>query len=320
MIPTRNREELLGRCLEALRRQTESSESFEVVVVDDGSTDGTAKLLAKADTPFALRPLRVEPAGVSSARNAGVAAAAGGICIFLDDDCIPAPALVAEHLAAHREDDRLLAIGALTQVPPGEPDWYTRAFARAWEDHYRRMEGKPAAWSDCYSGNISVPREAMIELGGFATDVPVGEDIELGFRLEQRGFALRYLPRAGALHDDQKPRRRLLADVRRHAGAYLELSRRHPGMEPKLIGWFADAGPRELALRRLLIALRVPVGALAGVGALVPGEARQSLWYDFVWRFAFWRQVRRLLSRREWLALSRRVAPERSPSEPVGQP
>jgi glycosyltransferase involved in cell wall biosynthesis len=303
IVPTRDRRERLQRCLAALARQDGVAGEFEVVVVNDGSNDGTEQLLAEGGFPFPLRSVRLEGVGPSRARNAGVELAVGEVCVFLDDDCIPVTAFVGQHLAAHRSDSRLVGIGALTQKPPARNDWYTRAFARSWADHYARLESKQAAWSDCYSGNLSAPLEALAELGGFATDVPVGEDIELGFRLAQRGFTLRYLPRASAVHDDEKPRSRLLDDVRSHGFAYLELAKRHPGMKPKLLGWYSDATPRELALRRALLALRAPVGPLTTMGGAIPGETRKDLWYGFLWRFAFWREVRKLADAKTWAEL-----------------
>jgi len=305
VVPSRNRRAMLARCLGALAAQSLDPAAFEVVVVDDGSSDGTDELLAGLDTPYRMRSLRLHGGGQSAARNAGAEAASGAVCLFLDDDCIASAELVEEHLAAHREDPRLLAIGKLVQQIPNGGDWYARAFARDWREHYERMETRPASWSDCYSGNISVPRRAMLDLGGFATDVPVSEDIELGFRLQERGFALRYLPRASAVHDDQKPRRRLLEDVRKHGQAYLALSERHPGMAEKLLGWFGQAGSREVAMRRALIALRISPALAASAGRALPGEARKEHWYRVVWRFAFWREVRRRTSAPQWKRLAR---------------
>jgi GT2 family glycosyltransferase len=309
VVPTHNRRELIGRCIDALSAQTVGPERFEAVIADDGSTDGTGEMLAGLKTRFALTTLRIGRVGQSAARNAGIDAARGEICLLLDDDVIPAPGLVAEHLAAHRGSERRIGIGSLSQTPPANGDWYARAFARGWAAHYRRLEKRAATWADCYGGNISVPRAALLEIGGFATDVAVGEDIELGFRLCEVGCVPTYVPGAHAVHDDQKPRRRLLRDVRLHGAVYLDLSKRHPEMFPKLLGWFGDAERRELALRRVLIALRVPPSLLAEPGRLLSGEDRQDRWYEFVWKLAFWRSVRGNVARAEWSALTATKAP-----------
>lgn len=308
IVPSHNRRELLERCIDTLREQTQPPTSFELVVADDGSTDGTAEAIERLDTPFALRVLKLDKVGKSAALNAAIEAATGEVCLFLDDDVVASPELVAEHLAAHREDERTLGIGALTQQPPSAPDWYAHSFAKAWNDHYGRLaERKRPDWSASYGGNLSAPRQTLVEVGGFATDLKVSEDTELGFRLEQHGCVPRYLPRAHAVHDDQKLRKRLLADARRQGAGYIELVRRHPAMQAKLIGWFGATTPRELALRRLLLALRVPPAPLAALGRLLPGSGRKEVWYYFVWRFAFWGTVRRKVSRDRWVRLTRGI-------------
>ncbi|MGH2976170.1 MAG: glycosyltransferase family 2 protein, partial [Solirubrobacterales bacterium] len=139
--------------------------------------------------------------------------------------------------------------------------------------------------------------------------VSVSKDIELGFRLCEAGCVPVYVPRGHAIHDDQKPRGRLLRDVRLHGAGYIELSRRHPGMFPKLLGWFGAAPRWEIALRRLLIALRVPPSLLVAGGRLLPGRRRQDALYEFVWRLAFWRSVRASVSRGRWAELTATTAP-----------
>jgi peptidoglycan/xylan/chitin deacetylase (PgdA/CDA1 family)/glycosyltransferase involved in cell wall biosynthesis len=308
VIPSHNRRLLLERCIDALRAQRQDFADFEVLVADDGSTDGTAAAIERLETPFALRLLRLEKVGKSEALNAAIEAAAGSVCLFLDDDVVASPELVAEHLAAHRENELTVGIGALTQKAPSTPDWYAHSFANAWNDHYGRLaERKRPDWSASYGGNLSAPRRALVEVGGFAADLTVSEDTELGFRLERHGCVPKYLPRAHAVHDDQKLRRRLLADARRQGAGYIDLVARHPAMQSKLIGWFAAAPPRELALRRLLIALRVPPAWLAALGRLMPGEKRKEVWYYLVWRLAFWGSVRRNVSRDRWVRLTRGV-------------
>ena len=302
VIASHNRRRLLRRCLDALERQTAEMSSFEAIVADDGSADGTAEMVEGLQTPLALRVLRLGKVGKSAALNAAVAAARGTACLFIDDDVVASPELVAEHLAAHREDPRTLAVGALTQQPPAARDWYAHAFAAAWEVHYRELEEKPPKWSDCYGGNLSAPRAAVLEAGGFATDLPSAEDIELGYRLWRAGCTLRYLPRAGAVHDDQKLRGRMLEDARRLGACWPIFIERHPGMCPELIGWFREASFRDVMLRRLLLALRLPPRALALLGPLFRGGARQ-VWYGFVARYALWHGVRRSMSRDRWLRL-----------------
>ena len=103
MLPTHNRRERLARVLAGLDRQSIARESFEVVVVDDGSTDGTPEwLAANATRQYGLRVVRQENGGPARARNAGIAAAQAPLILFLDDDVEPTAALSPNICAATR--------------------------------------------------------------------------------------------------------------------------------------------------------------------------------------------------------------------------
>jgi GT2 family glycosyltransferase/peptidoglycan/xylan/chitin deacetylase (PgdA/CDA1 family) len=301
LIASHNRRDLLERCLRSLLTQTQSPEHFEVIVADDGSDDGSAEMVEAFETPFALRVLRLTKGGKSAAVNAAIGSAAGGACLFLDDDVIASPELVAEHLAAHREEPRTIGIGALTQQPPRARDWFAHAYAAAWDERYAALEGKPVDWTECYGGNLSAPREALERIGGFDAELVAVEDLDLGYRLVDAGCVPRYLPRAHGIHDDQKLRGRMLADNERFGTFCAGYVEAHPTTRAKLLGWFLQTTPREIALRRLLIALRTPPRALAAAGRLIPGGGRRAVWFGFVSRYTFWLGVRRGMDRGRWL-------------------
>jgi len=307
VVATHDRRELLLRCLKSLGIQTADAGSFEVIVADDGSGDGTGEAVARLRPPFRLRYLAFEKRSQEAAQNAAIEVAAGSITLFLDDDVIASPQLVAEHLAAHREVPRLLGIGHLEQAAPRFSDWYAGMFARTWNRRYDELAGGPIDWTACFGANFSAPRAEVLEVGGFATDLPVGEDVELAFRLAQAGCAPRFLPTARAVHDDQKGWRRLLADSRRQGAGQVDLSDRHPEMTAKLFGWFGATSRREVALRRLLLGLRVSPTALAPLGRLMPGASRREVWFHFVTRLAFWRAARQRLDSNRWEQITRGV-------------
>src|SRR5215813_8372071 len=103
VIPTYNRAESLRRCLLALGQQTQSAADFEVIVVVDGSSDGTCAMLERLSTPYQLVVIEQQPnQGAAVARNRGAERASGKYCLFLDDDIVAGPALIAEHLAGQR--------------------------------------------------------------------------------------------------------------------------------------------------------------------------------------------------------------------------
>jgi GT2 family glycosyltransferase/2-polyprenyl-3-methyl-5-hydroxy-6-metoxy-1,4-benzoquinol methylase len=187
IIPTRNRSGILRRTLDALEAQT--AQGFETVVVVDG-TDSR---------PPELRGPRVvvkEQGGPGSARNAGVAASNRRLVLFLGDDMVPAPDLVAEHLEGHtRHPDREDAV-------LGTVDWHSEAGeARIlrWMDwsgsqfDYHTIVGEDAGWGRFYSCNVSLKRDFFLAAGGFDEDFTYYyEDLDLGWRLGQLGLRLWY--------------------------------------------------------------------------------------------------------------------------------
>src|SRR5579872_5917097 len=144
VIPTYNRRASLKRVLVALGRQTAAPEDFEVVLVVDGCTDGTAEMCRRLlpKLPYTLRVIEQTNAGPAAARNRGVDEARALLIVFIDDDVVPDERLIASHLAAHSRDteDSIVAIGPL--LPP--PDTRLNAWG-AWEErslcsHYAAMQ------------------------------------------------------------------------------------------------------------------------------------------------------------------------------------
>ncbi len=307
VIASHNRRERLRHCLDSLAAQTQDPATFEVVVADDGSDDGSAAMVEALRMPYALRVQRLEKGGKSAALNAAIAADLAPVCLFIDDDVVASPGLVAGHLAAHLENPRTLGIGPLTQPPATARDWFPHAHAHAWNERYTELEGRPLDWTECYGGNFSAPLDSLREVGGFATDIPAIEDIELGYRLCTAGCVPRYLPDAGGVHEDEKPRAELIAEVERYGRFCAEFAERRPDARPRLLGWFLDPTPRDVTLRRTLIALRVPPGLLASLGTAIPGAGRKQVWFGFLNRYVFWRGARAGMSRERWRQTTRGV-------------
>jgi glycosyltransferase involved in cell wall biosynthesis len=303
LIASHNRQRLLRRCLDSLAAQSADPASFEVIVADDGSADNTAEIVEAMRTPFALRVLRLEKGGKSAALNAAIAAAAAPTCLFLDDDIVASPDLIAGHLGAHT-NGRVLGIGAITEQPPAARDWYAHAFAQGWAEHNAELATRPARWTDCYGANFSAPLEALRDVGGFSVELAVAEDFDIAFRLWRAGCAPVYLPRADGLHDDQKRSARMLTDARRQGEVHVELAGEFPETSAELLNWRGGADRRELALRRLCLALRVPPTGLASLGRLLPGGGRKMIWLHFVRRLSFWGGVRAAASTSQWALLT----------------
>ncbi|TLY37341.1 MAG: glycosyltransferase family 2 protein [Nitrospirae bacterium] len=125
IIPTYNRKEILRKTLRAYRSQSSQREIVEILVVDDGSTDGTNSDAAEwsEGTVIPIRYLRQEKKGLAAARNFGIREARGGLVLFGDDDIIPGRDLVAEHLAWHKKypDPSVCILGHVAWSPEVDP-------------------------------------------------------------------------------------------------------------------------------------------------------------------------------------------------------
>jgi GT2 family glycosyltransferase len=203
ILPTYNRLDRLKRVLSALERQEYPRDDFEVVVVSDGSTDGTNEYLKSLQSPFRLRLVLQSNHGVAVARNQGLAAASGRLALFLDDDVVPIPALIAEHASTHAQNDDLtVALG-----PMLTPDGFDMKPWVQWEQAMlAKQYGDMAAgrWQPTarqfYTGNTSLLRRHILEAGGFDPAFRRAEDVELAYRLAERGLRFVFNPRAIGYH------------------------------------------------------------------------------------------------------------------------
>ena len=122
-------------------------------------------MLRGLSTPFRLRFERQPWSGQSAALNRGIEIAAGRLCLFLDDDITPSPALVQAHVEAQRQQ-AVVAVGRLELAPAGTLDWFARRHAEGWRAHYDRLDRFAApTWRDAFSGNLSAPRAALLAVG-----------------------------------------------------------------------------------------------------------------------------------------------------------
>ncbi|MBV9580864.1 MAG: glycosyltransferase [Chloroflexi bacterium] len=308
IIPTYNRAELLRACLAALSRQTQPASDFEVIVVVDGSSDGTLEMLAHQTTPFRLHVLTQPNSGAAVARNQGARAAAGALCLFLDDDIVAEPGLVTAHLDAQHQRGPMLGVGHLT-CQPAMADGFARQFAAWWSDHYERLTDGSTAVSflDCWSGNLSVPRATFMEAGGFATDLVRLEDVELGYRLQRLGLPLVYLPSAIGHQDYRKGFAAIAREVELSGMASVDLYRRHPTMLASLrMGRYAEGRLRFRIARRLLLALRPSIALLQLTSRIAGRRMPANTWYGLVFDHYYWRGVRRAMDdTAQWRRLTR---------------
>ena len=179
IIPTHNREATLMQTLDALQAQTHAPD-FEVIVVDNASSDGTQAMLAQRRDPFLLRTLFEGEPNRARARNAGIDAAQGEIVVFIDDDVLAPPQFLSAHAVAHRGDGAFAVTGPIMNVISFE--------------HRPRPGWKNLSRAFFCTCNASVSLAALRKAGGFDERFNRygWEDTELGVRLRHDGLTHRF--------------------------------------------------------------------------------------------------------------------------------
>lgn len=277
VIPTRDRWPVLAGTLDALAAQSIDGLEVEVVVADNGSADDTWRRLGERASagrdPFELRPVREPRPGASAARNAGIAAARGGLVLFLGDDCRPSSRdLLRAHLEHYGDGDPWRAVLGHVEWDPAVGS----TPVMRWLDR----TGKTFTWPSpgetdaspwfFYTSNVSVSREALVAVDGFDERFPAygWEDGELGLRLEQRGLRLAYRPELRVVH----AHRYELSDSLKR----MEAVGRTLRLVHRLHGETASPRPRPRGPAPALARLGLPVAAR--LPAPRPGSRVEDLW------------------------------------------
>jgi glycosyltransferase involved in cell wall biosynthesis len=207
VIPTYNRCETLKKTLSAYLGQTALQNIAEIIVVDDGSTDSTQNIIARlAERSIVpIRYFRQENKGPAAARNVGIRETTSELILFTDDDIIPSPTLVAEHLEWHSRFPELPAsvLGQVTWAPEVKPTPFMNWYGAEELFAFARFTGQTELdYMYFYSCNVSLKLKFLRNSGTFDEDFKVAawEDIELSFRLNKAGMRLLYNPNALAHH------------------------------------------------------------------------------------------------------------------------
>jgi glycosyltransferase involved in cell wall biosynthesis len=258
VIPTYQRPETLFPVLDALGRQADPP-PFEVIVVDDGSGDDTPRRLAAYRPAYPFRFFAQDNGGPATARNRGVREARERFVLFLGDDTVPEPALLAVHGGAHaeRRDDPVAVLGYTTwprdlKVSPflHHINEYGLQFG------YGLIQDPEAVpFNFFYTSNVSLPRELLLDAGLFDTSFPhaAWEDIEVAYRLMQRGMRMLYRPAAVARHHHDITFASFRGRQRKAGEAAAIFYRKHPELGDFLAVPLARQMPDRLTLSQRLL-------------------------------------------------------------------
>jgi len=297
VVPARDAGTTLGRCLAALAANDLPRARWELVVVDDGSTDDTARIATRyADVVLCTSGRSVGPA---AARNRGVAACRADIVVFVDADvCVHRSTLRRFHEILTRAADVAAVSGAYDTAPAD------RGFMSQYRNllHHRVHATHGGAAETFWTGCGAVRRSAFLDVGGFDArryPRPQIEDIELGYRLRDRGYRLELRPDVQGTHLKRWTfRGMLVTDVRDRGIPWMRLllERRRAlargplnvaTVEKALTALCAAAAATSL----LAVATRDArwlAGTAAALGAIVVSDAALYRWFlrERGWWFA----------------------------------
>lgn len=202
IIPTYNRAELLRLSLKSLERQSLPKRAFEVIVVDDGSSDHTRQVCREIEKTLTLRYVSQANSGISTAKNLGVFTAQAPILFFFDDDDVADRNLLKEHLRSHREhpEENVAVLGYTTwdaslEVTPVMH--YVMDVGQFLFAYKSLRDGQELDFTYFWGGRSSCKRSLLVKHGVFRQQFRFGsEDIELGWRLSKFGFKVFFNRRA----------------------------------------------------------------------------------------------------------------------------
>jgi GT2 family glycosyltransferase len=293
IVPTYQRCAQVRELLDALGNQTLGRGEYEVIVVIDGSTDGTREMVEQLDASFAVRAVAQANRGRAAACNAGLRAARGELVVLLDDDMLPAPRFLEAHLRAHDGHTRRGVMGA-APVPTAHASPAARYIADKFNRHLEKIaqSGYYLQLRDFYTGNFSARRQTLLDVGGFDEEFKVygNEDLELAVRLRRAGVELRFEPTALAIQRYTKDLAGLARDHIHKGMTAVLLSDKQPETRDQLkLAEYERASPP----------WRLARGLLLEVSGVCPPTARAVMWgaekfaraapgrADAVLRFAF---------------------------------
>ena len=279
VIPTYNRIDTLAQVLPTLVAQTQDASSYEIIIADSNSSDGTAAYVSELSAslgPDRVRHLPGPYSGRAAARNAGIAAARAPVVLFTDADILASPRLLERHLAGHRAANgrRVAIVGCELQV-------------RSLDD-YRAQRDRPetrkplhpssrtrVSWLYFLTGNASVRRDDLDAAGKFDESFTGygHEDLELGYRLEKSGVELRYDADAVNYHWHPVPFEEQIGRSELAGVSTVRFYRKHPDFAV-----MANLGmtPVSLALHSLLQAAAPIRRAIERAGASVETPRKNS--------------------------------------------
>ena len=231
IVPTFNRKAIVVQTLQTLFAQDYPASRYEIIVVVDGSTDGTADAVRTLVSECELRIVEQENRGLAGARNTGFRVARSPLVLFLDDDMRCSPHLLSAHIHAHHTNAEIVGFGALFLSEDSRQSLASECFnSEIGAFHLRYRDSPSIEWkiTECVFSNSSITREKLERFGGFDESLRMREDLEFGIRLMQGGLVAKYIPEATAYQWYGKTSADLIRDSQAFAVADVRVAKLHP--------------------------------------------------------------------------------------------
>ncbi len=286
IICTYNRAEYLHDSLLSLLQTNVSPEKFEILIVDNNSTDETAavvQIIAEAHSLFQFRVIKESQQGLSHARNRGITEARAPFVVFLDDDIRASKSLISAWIAFFNEHPEAMAAGGKIhiQFDDPRPDWISHFLLPLLGYHNLGNSQKSYPQNKYpFGGNMGFKKSVFDAVGLFDADLgrkgsslSAGEEKELFRRIREKNHSIYYVPKAVLYHRVDADR--LTIDyIREQAlglGQSMKLQLKDASAKQKCFNWFGESF-------KLVVSVPLAIGYLL---TLKPGRAK--LLFQFRW-------------------------------------
>lgn len=278
IVPVLNGSATIHDMLTALFNQAGAPRNKEVIVVDNGSSDGTRDIVRRFDVTLLEEPKR----GVSAARNRGLIYARGEICIYIDADTLPTRYWLREFVAPFLDPEVILVGGKIVSFKPE-----TAA------ERYIEISGLYAPENSVTnpdlpfvcSGNLAVRRKAALVIGGWDEDLVRAEDVDFSYRIIQKfSTRIRYQPGALIFHRNRNTDEGLKKQAWGYGYGAAVMYKRYP--EKLEWGMAQSIRLASLLVHRTMMPEVLKIGHRFGK---VSGEDLEFARYHRMWTWSFWR-------------------------------